>query len=390
MNQESTYLEGVRRLRLPMLRPYLESQGWKRSADYRGNLAIFEKSADSLNQLLVPIHPEFDDFEEQMGRVLAKLAESEGRSERSVLHDLYVSQMDTLRYRVQSPAASRGTLPLEQGISLLEGARRTLLAAACTVLSPQRTYHPRMSFSPAEEFVDTCELAQTEEGSFGIVVRCPLQFSEDESLAGDLPFARKATNTLFWSVSSLVRAIDSDRLESITTSPDYSGVRLTANLCDALIKMQPDSEDASVALSVSWATALPNPHGFSNSVKIRSDLFPKIAEVSKHLRGPMAVKSAGFLARVDALCGAEMDGLGQRYGEVRLSVILGEDDEIVRARALLDSEKYALADRAHMQNRYVVITGVLNRSSRLATVTGVTDFQLTSEQLRVFPASSGV
>ena len=381
MSRESTYRESVRRLRLAVLRPYLESRGWTRAADYKGSLAIFTKGASSLQQLLVPMRPEFDDFEEQMSQLLLKLAESEGRSERAVLHDLYAGQTDTVRYRLQSPAASRGTLPLEQGISLLEGARRSLLAAACTVLSPTRSYHPRMSFTPAEDFIGTCELGQTEEGSFGIVLKCPLQMTEDPSPGAQIPFARRATDTLLISVSALVEAIEGDRLDSIM-SPTGSGARLTANLCDALIKMQPEAENGSVDLSVSWATILPQPARLASSVRIRSELFPIIAEVSKHLRGPAAVQSAPFLARVDALCGTETDELGCRYGEVRLSIMLGEDDEVVRARAVLDVEKYGVANEAHMRNRYVVITGMLNRSSRLATVRGVTDFQLMSDQLR--------
>jgi hypothetical protein len=117
MSREATYLENVRRLRLPMLRSYLESRGGTRVADYKGNLAIFTQQSGSLRQLLVPIHPEFDDFTDHMAQALQKLAEIEGRSERAVLHDLYASQMDTLRYRLESPAASRGTLLLEQGIS---------------------------------------------------------------------------------------------------------------------------------------------------------------------------------------------------------------------------------------------------------------------------------
>jgi hypothetical protein len=148
-----------------------------------------------------------------------------------------------------------------------------------------------MSFSDAEEFVDTCELAQTEEGSFGLVVRCPVQVPDDQSLVKDVPFGRRTTDTLFTSVSTLVRAIDSDRVESII-NPGPTDVRLSANLCDALIKMQPGSEDANVELSVSWASVLPHHSASPDSVKIRAELFPRIAKVSKRLRGPAAVQSA--------------------------------------------------------------------------------------------------
>jgi hypothetical protein len=386
MSRESTYLEAVRHLRLPVVRAYLEGRGWVRGSDYRGTLAIFTKGANALQQLLVPINPEFDDFTERMEDVISRVAEDEGRTERSVLHDLYSGQVDTLRYRVQSPTAARGTLPLSDGISLLDGARRSLLAAACSVLAPERSYHPRMSRTEAEEFVDTCELGQTEEGSFAVVVRCPLRFTEDLTSAKEQPFARKATETLFQSVSDLVGALDQDRVGSLF-QPIASHFSVSANLCDALMKMQSDAESGSVELSVSWASLLPKPGSVESSVRIRSELFPRIAEVGKILRGPAAIQSARFLARVDILAGSELDGLGRRYGEVKLSVLVGDDDEFVRARSVLDAEKYKVADEAHMRNRYVVVSGVLNRGARISTVTDVTVFELAAEQLPVFPSA---
>src|SRR5438046_596830 len=105
MTPEKTYLEGVRRLRLSVLRPYLESRGWERASDYRGVLAVFRKGADSVHQLLVPIRPEFDDFDEQMGTLISRIAQNEGRSERAVLQDISAAQVDTLRFRVISSRA---------------------------------------------------------------------------------------------------------------------------------------------------------------------------------------------------------------------------------------------------------------------------------------------
>ena len=372
MTRETTHLESLRGLRLLVLRPYLESRGWERAPDYKGALAVFKKRSNSIHQLLVPIRPEFDDFEDQMSALISRIAEAEGRSARAVLQEIYATQVDTLRYRVISSRASGGTLPLEHGISLLEGARRSLLAAACTVLSPGRTYHPRMSFTPAEEFVDACELGQTEEGSFTVVVRCPLQYS-DEITMGDIPFTRRATDTLFGSVSALVEAIEQDRANSVM-HPHASGARITANLCDALLKMQADA--GSVELSVTWASSLPNPTRPSNAVTIWSEMFPRISDVGKFLRNPSGTRAIGFLARVDVLRGSEIDVQGRRHGEVTLSIILRDDDDIVRARAILDVQQYAIAVDAHMQNRYVVVTAVLDRSSRLSTVRDVAGFEL--------------
>ena len=164
--------------------------------------------------------------------------------------------------------------------------------------------------------------------------------------------------------------------------PTSSSARITANLCDALLKMQ--TEPGSGELSVTWASGLPNQNRLSNAVTIWSEMFPRISDVGKFLRSPSGTRAIRFLARVDVLRGSEIDAQGQRYGEVTLSVILGGDDEIVRARAFLDAQQYALAVEAHMQNRYVVVTAVLDRSNRLSTVRDVSRFELTAEQLPTF------
>lgn len=388
MTRESTFAVSVRRLRLRMIAPYLEKAGWERTADDDDALAIFTKGKDSPRQLLVPTRPEYDDFAELMADVVRKLAEIEGRSERAIIHDLYAGHVDTVRYRMQSLAASRGTLPLEQGILLLEGAKRTLLAAACTVISPETTFHPRVTLPQAEEFIDTCELAQTEEGSFGIVLQCPVQVGTDEALASttakdgsiDSPFARRTTDTLLASVATLVDAINKDRIESIVNPQQPSGARLSANLCEALTKMRPEEDEGTLYLSVSWATALLPKQGVSGVVPIRSTLFPRIAEIGRMLRGSAAVQSAPFVARVEALSGTETDLSGQRFGRVRLGVLLEEEDAPIRAYVTLDPKQYRLANQAHMSNQWVVVTGTLNRSARPVTLTGVTQFELLSDK----------
>jgi hypothetical protein len=48
---------------------------------------------------------------------------------------------------------------------------------------------------------------------------------------------------------------------------------------------------------------------------------------------------------------------------------------------------WAAADEAHMRNRYVVVSGVLNRGARISTITDVTGFALAAEQLPSFPTA---
>ena len=104
------------------------------------------------DQLIVPMEESFDDYAKRLRDVVEELAAFESRPVIEVLNDLINVDADTLRYRVASPETGRGSIPLIEGIQLLEGAKRTILAAACSVLSPV-AYHPRMSRTEAQQLL---------------------------------------------------------------------------------------------------------------------------------------------------------------------------------------------------------------------------------------------
>ncbi len=365
----------LKKLRLNHVRTYAERRGWRRQGLFRDVIAVFDHGPQSHQQLLVPTNPDFDDFAEQMQRVVHRLAQAESRSAASVLEDILSLDVDTIRFSVRSTAAARGTLPLEDGLALLDGARRSLLAAACTVLAPEQTYHPRMSRSEAEDFIRTCELGQTEKGSYTVTLKCPLHELDrppEATAQRDVPFARRATQTLARSVAQIARAIDQDRIDALLRP--VQDVQVTANLCDALIKMQPDQEAAALVFSVSWASTQPQPPRVElDPVVLRNEHFAILGAVSKQLRGEIELLTAQFIAHVDELRGILGED-GRRQGEVRLT--LYQEDEVIKARVNLNADQYARAIQAHVAAHATLVRGVLNRGPRISTLSDVESFEL--------------
>jgi hypothetical protein len=362
----------LKSLRYAAIRPYVESHGWRMKQLFRDVVVVFDRATGGTDQLLIPTDPGFDDFSDQMRSVVRKLAAVEKRSPQEVLQDLLSLDVDTLRFTAIETGRELGTLPLEQGVSLLEGARRSLLAAACTVLAPERTYHPRMSMGRAGEFVRLCELGQTELGSFTITVRCPLTVpgTAVENSGSNVPFARRTTETLMRSLTRLISAMDQGRMETVLENAS-GAAPITANLCEAMLLMQPERDDGSVAVSVSWAHSCPASIP-GERVTLRREHFPQIRTVSRQLRGGVGPRREKFLAQVDELRG-EMGGDGRRSGEVRLTVY--QDDEPITARVNLNPAQYEIAIRAHESGRYVVALGLLDRGPRISTLTGLGEFE---------------
>ncbi len=358
-------------------RAYAAATGWERVASNGGPLAVFRRPGRDLDQLLIPSRARLDDYVNRIREAVEKLCEIEGRSAQSILNDILTQDADVLRYQVVSSRTERGSLPLVDGLALLEGARRSILAAACSVVNPQRS-HPRLSRTEADQLVRACELGQTERGSYTVLIACPLRAvepSEAISAVENKPFTRRVTELLYQSVSRIVRAIERDQpraaLDQVLGEPSVS-----ANLCDALLRMRPDIEGASLSFGVSWAPSGPllDSHDWGEPLELDYEHFPMIEDLYARLQPERHPEPNRFMGQVDELRG-ELGDDGRRYGEVVLSVLpsRGEED-LIRARVNLSPEQYELADRVHMSGGFITISGVLRRSRRIGQLTDVTAF----------------
>ncbi len=155
-------------------RGYAIASGWRRLPGINGKVAVYNHPSSDLDQLIVPLDAGLSDYGQRMAEVVANLAEKEGRPATEILDDLLLPPSDVLRFRIDEPGSRAGSLPLDQGIELLTGARKALLSAACSVIQPQ-PFHSRLSRAEAEQLVRSSTLGQTERGSFTAVISCPLE-----------------------------------------------------------------------------------------------------------------------------------------------------------------------------------------------------------------------
>jgi hypothetical protein len=291
-----------------------------------------------------------------------------------VIADLLTYDSDVLRYRVDSSRTQRGTLPLGQAFDLLAGAKQSLLAAAHSALVP-RKYHPKLSRTQAQKLLEACELQQTEQTSFVVAIACPLK-AIDHDQAGFLPgegsFARKSTSLLMRALGSLDRAIEENRANSIVDD-EYPIV--SANLCDALLKMRPLQEDGVLEVIPSWASSTPiDPMdaGF-HTVRFTSDEFESVEDIYRQLRPYEEATATSWVACVEELLGTD-SGEGVREGEVVLSLF--DEDQVIRARATLKAEDYKIAYEAHNPTRPLVVVGQLHRGPRVSRLSSVSKVEL--------------
>lgn len=360
------------KLRPLAVKHYAESRRWEAVDGVDGRLWVFRHPDQRLRQIIIPMDADDAGFSDAMMDVAQRLAELESRDILSVLTDLQHPDADILRFRVATPETEAGDLPLGQDVNIREGARKALLASACSIIRPAR-HHARMTLAQAEQFIGECRSGQTELGSYVLRVVCPLH-AADEGQAGEnhIPFARRATQLLLASTAGLVGAIEADRVDPFLEA--NQGV--SSNLCDALLRMQPPAGNGRIEILANWA-ADPNvrpPVGVPSRVSIPAEYFPEIDRVYRRLRPAGAIaETALFVGTVESLNG-ELGDDGRRAGEVILSLLDSEGEQI-RARANLNADAYAEAVRAHEDGRgYVLARGSLVRGVRISTLAGILQF----------------
>jgi len=364
---------------LPRLSPrdvmgYAKVRGWQQFRT-TGRLMIFNRSEPgSLDQLLVPVDSTRPDFADRMRDAVERLVEFEKRAVASVVTDLMNYDSDVLRFRVASQRAEKGTLPLIQAIDLLAGAKQSLLAAAHSVLTPRR-HHPKLSRTEAVQLLEACQMGQTEQRSFVVSISCPMRAVDAEQaglVAPDRPFARRATSLLTRALADLDQAIEEDRINSIV---DEQAPIVSANLCEALLKMRPVQDDGILEFIPSWAASEPiefDPQVPDRSINFSSDEFDPIEDIYRQLRPTEESLTKPWIAFVEELRGTEGDA-GSREGEVVFTIF--DDDQLVRAKATLSKDQYQTAYEAHNPTRPLVVRGHLNRGPRVSRLTQITELR---------------
>ena len=267
-----------------------------------------------------------------------------------MLDHLLLPPADILFFREMSQDAEAGSLPFEHAVRMINGTKRLLLSAAHSVLVPQ-AYHPRLSRSEAEEFVTRCRLGQTDRGSFVLSIACPLDLVVTLPGLKTDPFNRQVTQLLVGSLDALAQAADSGKADDLLDPARNSG--LSANLCESLLLLRPNGDQATLSVTVTWSRALLPPSGkSSHRVHLRQDSFEVAELLAPRLRTIPIARVARFVGFVDVLRGQPTQQDARPSGEVDFTLFDDVQGEI-HARGFLTADDYATAGKAHLSSQLV-------------------------------------
>jgi hypothetical protein len=365
-------------IRVADLRAYLLAQGWKIRPFKRPQVIYFEgPPADDGKPLilLIPASEQLRDYPDRVEEILNTLTVLEMRPLPEVIRNIVTPTADILQIRLAGPETRTGTLGLGFITGFVSGMKDLLVFAACSQFEP-KPFYPR-ALREAVEFADRCRFRPASNGSFQVDVEAPLTPPANQMQIdlGDYPIERFVLTTLMQGLGELQKAIDAGETSSLLANLPRG---VSANLCEAILRMKPDTSEVTWEISISWSPSWPmHAASIPRSVRIQDRSFEQISAIGRALR-------AGKKQRRGLLRGkiVRLSGRDPVHGEAGpLSVLLAVDaaDAPARVKILLNPEQYREAAAAHLNGYRVTVEGILDRVGRSWHLLDVSDFHVLSE-----------
>jgi hypothetical protein len=232
---------------------YLNCSGWTNESNI-GNVATIwhrsEKKHRSV-EIVLPLSRSVKDYINRMVDVILTLSEFEKRPAESVAKSLANLCADLISIRVVHQDVKSGTIPLNDGLTLIEKAKELLVSSAKSTLSKQKIFHGKSS-EEVTEYLKALHLGQTEVGSYVINIVAPIETNYPEQSDWDKKsFSRLVSSNLAQSLSAIQSSISAFRNSRTHSEFDDAVNRgVSANLCEALIGLSGSNKNRLVSISI--------------------------------------------------------------------------------------------------------------------------------------------
>jgi hypothetical protein len=337
---------------------YLASRGWRRLGDVR-RMARWVWPDDEGLEVLVPLEPRLVDFIARVHDLVLGLSLAEERSPDAVLRDLLAARTDAVRIRVRPPGERDGSIPIDDGVVLVQQARGLLVAAARSAVEP-RAQHSHRPPNVVREYLNRVRLGQSERGSYVVTLLSPVGVDATVAeRAGRLPvddaFARRAVTTLAVALETAREAAERITAGHVRVRSFLETVErgVSANLCDALVKIG-GRQQRGFSVTFGWAPVEPV-RGLAVTIEFRDHAIPVLSQAAALLRTADEYGQGMLQGRVVRLQRQSDRGPGR----VVVRGFLGQQSR--RVAMDLEAEAYDLAILAHQQGLRIAVEGRLVR-----------------------------
>ena len=295
------------------------------------------------------------DYAQAVARLISIFARAAEVDEAQLYNDLVVADRDVTRVRA-SNGQSDGTIELDHGVALVNGARNMVLAAACSLQDSRLVYRAGAN-REANEFMRRVRLGQTETGSFVVTILSPVIPSLlQEPLLPDFelddPAERRITHRLAVALSSIRNATSKSVSGDAVAFTDAVSQGASANLCEALVQMI--EPFVSLDITTTWARTRPMERN-RNRVQFANDDASILREAARLYRSREP--------RLDEKLFGSVQMLKRDYSETNGTVTLRAtiDGKVQSVTVVLSETDYNRASQANLEQVPISLEGDLER-----------------------------
>lgn len=289
---------------------------------------------------------------------------------------MQTSSADLVRLRAPARDAVDGSLAIDTAVSFVESARDLMLAAACAAID-KRSYFATRKAQQATDYLQRVRMGQTERGSFVLTILSPVPptlKSEQGALfpvEPPEPYERTVTRTLAQSLAAVSAAAETAAAQG-DMQPFIDAVQwgVSANLCDAIVRISHVSINEGVDVSIAWSpnrtVAAETPH----RIRLQGDAIPLIEEAGRLFRETSPLDDFELQGAVIGLHRSEGAAIG------RITVAGFVEGQARKVLIDLAEPDYSKAIAAHEQQAIVVCTGELVKQGRSYRLQNPRQFRL--------------
>lgn len=369
--KNTSFLKRLSAVNPEQIRGYLVHNGWIEDGGI-GNIAtIWHRPLQDNSdfEILSPENKNIRDYSSRVKDLVEVLSDYEDREIEGILSDISEFFADLIKVRVAHDDVEGGTIPLKDGVLLIEKAREIIVSATLATLSKRRYFsgsHPQ----EVSDFIGNARLGQTEVGSYVVNVITPISIPEKELIERS-SFSRLVTTTLAKSLSAIHGIVDNNDPESNLGSIDQTVEQgVSANLCDALIGLAGDQKSRDFSISISFSKLEPIDPSIQQMFAFKSSSVRNLERVSEYLKDNYVIKNKRIFGIVTKLDRDANEAIG------KVTITAHVEDRERNVTFELPNEDYLEAIRAH-ENKWVVeCFGDIHVNSRSAKLINNREFRV--------------
>lgn len=359
---------------------WLSGRDWRRVTESAGHAALW---CSGPNEVLQPRIIEASDYALRMSDLLTSLAVWSGSTPDAVAQEMVTQGSDVAEWRAVGLHERAISLPLEDGLTLIQSVRNALVAAANSTMQ-RRAYFGHSTLKIARLHARSVHMGQTRRGSYivPIISRIPGALepvSDVDRLSLEVraqPFERRVMAQLAESLAAIREmAVDSSQEPTQRQLNDSVAQGVSHELCAAVAGALEAEAVSELDVSFSWAERIGG-HPGVRSLTLPKQAGPVIGRMAEKLRGSDVVGEQALVGLVRSHR-REPD---EDDGWVYLRATIG--DKLKTVGLPVTSEQLHEALMAADEKRPVHVRGRLSRAVGGAwRFDSVSDFGLAGDRL---------